>query len=231
MKLTFLQSGIDSLKKGYENLVLYEEEYFIGCKNSKARFFHLKDSILFIQHGVEILLKQILARESEYLLFSNLDESVKKAYKEVKQKKLNSVFESSLKNKIHTVSFSEAIERVKIISNISMDSRLEEKLHQLETYRNIIMHSEPHLDEVELNNTLEGLIDLLDSFFYKSIGVKYDTVSGYSQLIKNYNLFAELLHKKNLDFKAKVTEIFLAALKEADISIGLNEIKLKGLQT
>src|SRR5690606_20703991 len=97
----------------------------------------------------------------------------------------NSVFESDLKNKIHTVSFLEAIERLKIIPSIEISKSLESRLIELETYRNIIMHSEAHLNESQINNTLDGLSDDLDIFFIKNIGTKYKTISGYGVLLKN----------------------------------------------
>jgi hypothetical protein len=224
MELSFLQSGIDSLKKGFGSLVSYENLYYSDNKDS-SRFFYLKDSILFIQHGIEILLKQVLSNESEYLLFSQLDDNVKKAYIEKNEKGLKSIFESNLKHKIHTVTFIEAIERVKMLPNIEFGKTLENKIRQLEIYRNIVMHSEPHINEIELNSTFDGLLDELDNFFYQTIGEKYNTISGYSLLVENYNLFQEILNKKNLEHKSKVVEIFLNSFKKAGISIGINEVK------
>jgi hypothetical protein len=224
MNLSFLESGVDSLKKGFENLVLYENIHYLDNDKS-TRFFHLKDAILFIQHGIEILLKQILANESEYLLFSQLDENVKKAYKEKNEKGLKSVFESQLKHKIHTVTFVEAIDRINMLANLKLGKSLENKMRQLEIYRNIVMHSEPYLDEIEINNTFEGLLDELDTFFYQTIGEKYKTISGYSALEENYKIFKELLKNKNLEHKGKAIEVFLSSFKDAGVSIGINEVK------
>lgn len=126
MRLHFLESGIDSLKKGFDYLIQYEECYHTKRK-SKNRYYFLKDSILFIQHGIEILLKQVLISHSEYLIFSQIDENVKKGYKEKKDKNLKSVFESSFKSKLHTVSFQEAIDRIKMTSEFNITTSLEKK--------------------------------------------------------------------------------------------------------
>ncbi len=227
MKLNFLNSGVDSLKKGFENLNKYESINYSNssAKTKQKRFYYLKDAILFIQHGIEILFKSILAQHSEYLIFSQIDSNVKKALLQKKQRKLNSVFESDLKNKIHTVTFLESIERIKVIPKVELSKSLEKRLNELESYRNIIMHSEPYLNESQINKTLDGLSDDLDTFFIKNIGKKYKTISGYSMLIKNMSKFKTLLAKKELELKTYSIDIILKALKQSNISIGSNEVK------
>lgn len=227
MKLNFLDSGIDSLKKGFQNLIEYEKiTFFNPDKISEgSRFYFLKDSILFIQHGIEILFKNIIQNHSEYLIFSQIDSNVKNAIQQKNSRKLNSVFETDLKHKIHTVTFLESIERLKIIPGVSISSALVRKLKDLESYRNIIMHSEPYLNEYEINQTFEGLSDELDLFFYENIGKKYQTISGYSELNENFESFKNLLAEKGMDLKIKSVEVILKGLKKAKISIGGNEVK------
>ncbi len=226
MKLTFLENGIDSLKKGFANLIEYENlSYQKDAAAIKKRFYYLKDAIVFVQHGIEILIKQIIQNHSEYLIFSQIDANVKSALKQKNQRKLASVFETDLKHKVHTVTFTEAIERLKIIPSISLTTTLEKRLLELENYRNIIMHCEPHFNETEINSTFEGLSDELDTFFYESIGEKYKTISGYSQLVKNKEAFKKALLKKGLVLKADALETITKAIKIAKISIGSNEVK------
>lgn len=227
MKLNFLNSGIDSLKKGFENLNKYESINYSNSsdKTKEKRFYYLKDAILFIQHGIEILFKSIITQHSEYLIFSQIDSNVKKALLQKKQRNLNSVFESDLKNKIHTVTFLESVERLKIIPTVEISKSLENRLKELESYRNIIMHSEPYLNESQINKTLDGLSDDLDIFFIKNIGAKYKTISGYSVLIKNMSKFKTLLEKKELELKTYSIDIIIKALKHSNISIGSNEVK------
>lgn len=227
MKLNFLKSGIDSLKKGFENLYEYESINYSNksIKAKEKRVYFLKDSILFIQHGIEILFKSILSQHSEYLIFSQIDSNVKKALIQKKQRNLKSVFESDLKHKIHTVTFMESIERLKLIPNIEISKSLENRLIELESYRNIIMHSEPYLNESQINHTLDGLSDDLDIFFMENIGSKYKTISGYGTLIKNIKKYKSLLEKKEFELKKHSIETIIKALKHSNISIGGNEIK------
>jgi hypothetical protein len=227
MKLNFLDSGLDSLKKGYQSLLKYEKVTFYNEEevSEELRFYHLKDAILFIQHGIEILIKKIIQNHSEYLLFSKIDIHVKNALKQKNDRKLNSVFETELKHKIHTVTFNESIERLKIIPQVKLTINLEKRLNELESYRNIIMHSEPYLNEYEINNTFDGLSDELDIFFKENIGETYKMISGYDELMKNIENFKDILKDKGLELKIKSVEIILKALKKAKISIGSNEVK------
>lgn len=227
MKLNFLDSGLDSLKKGFQHLIEYEKNtFYLKKKNAdEVRFYHLKDAILFIQHGIEILVKSIIHNHSEYLIFSQIDSNVKAAIRQKNEQNLNSVFESDLKHKIHTVTFLESIERLKIIPNIKISKALEKRLKELESYRNIIMHSEPYLNEYDINETFDGLSDELDLFFFQNIGEKYKMISGYDNLIKSMESFKEIYREKGLELKIKTVEIILSALKKAKISLGSNEVK------
>lgn len=226
MKLNFLDSGVDSLRKGFESLTVYEKLQFNNdlVKKKKQRYYHLKDAILFIQHGVEILFKQIIIKHSEYLLFTNIDENVKKAFREKKERNLKSVFESEVKHKIHTVSFVESIERLKILPKVNFGKRLEEKVRALEMYRNIIMHAEPHLDEDAINLTFDGLANMLDVFFYQNLGKAYKTISGYGSFVKSFEIFQDVLTRNNQHLKAETLRVFMSALKVSELSMGPKEL-------
>jgi hypothetical protein len=225
MKISFLENGIDSLKKGFDNLIKYEENFFSDSP-SKERFLYLKDSIILTQHGVEILIKHILGKHNELLLFPNLDKYVKQSFIEKRTRKLESVFDTSLKNKIHTVTFLEAIERLESFCNCILGKNLKDKLIILESLRNVIIHSEIYFDENEINNLFENLFDELDSLFINEIGDSYTTLSGYSALISSYEIVKVYLEKKNQDQKKKIIESFISIFKMLSISMGLNEVKL-----
>lgn len=57
MEFTLLDNGTDSLKKAKESIENFEELH-------KTHGYHnLKDAIIFLNHGIEILLKYILSKE------------------------------------------------------------------------------------------------------------------------------------------------------------------------
>ena len=180
-----MENGVDSLKKGFGYLKRYEEMYFVE-KEGKERFFVLKDAIISIHHGVEILLKQTLIDTSEILVFSEIDKSLKNAFQERKQKKLGSIFETS--HSPHTVTLQEAVDRVQKICGHILSSKLQNKIEKLEFYRNQITHSAVFLEEVEINSVFNGLVDEIDTFFMSALGNKYTTITGYSDFKENYRL-------------------------------------------
>jgi len=226
MKISFLENGMDSLQKGYRLLLTYEKELVKRKLSDKERYFILKDAILSIHHGVEILFKSILFKHSEYLIFSEINKNVKNAYTEKKNQNLNSIFETSFKNKIHTVTFDESVNRVETICGNPLPERLKDKINELNTYRNLIIHSEIFLNENDINNTFDGFIDLLDIYFFNVLDTDYKTLSGYSKLKENYKKYKEDLKERKLQLKSIVMEKFLSAFEKLHISMGENEVKL-----
>src|SRR5688572_14759722 len=140
MEISFLDNGLDSLKKGFESLKEYEELALQVNDKTSKKYFKLKDSILNVQHGVEILIKHILNKENELLLFSQIDNHVKNALSEKKRSNLKSVFETSHGKLIHTATFKESLDRLVKICGIDISIKLGKKLVKLEEFRNQIMH-------------------------------------------------------------------------------------------
>ncbi|MFW5795101.1 MAG: hypothetical protein ACOCV1_06415, partial [Bacillota bacterium] len=181
MKISLLDNGLDSLKKGFSYLKTYEKEYHLEEENEK-RFYLLKDAILSVHHGIEILLKYILYKESEYLILSEINENVKNAFVDKRNKKLKSIFETNLSDKIHTVSFEESIERIEKICGFILKNSLSQKFMKLQKYRNQIIHAEFNFNENEINKLFDGLVDDIDGFLKDTIGNEYKTLTGYGEL-------------------------------------------------
>lgn len=225
MKIKFLENGINSLETGYNALIEYEELYYFKNSKKKERYFKLKSAILSIHHGVEILLKYCLLLKNELLIFPQIDENLKKAFREKKSQGLQSVFETSLKHKIHTITYLEVISRLQVFGKIEIKKEFIDKLHTLANFRNLITHSEVYIDEIDISNTFNGLIDELDFFFLSSIGKRYKPLSGHKNLIKNYAKYKESLNNNNLKLKAESLDFALTLFKELDITIGENDVK------
>lgn len=78
MEYSLLENGIDSLKKAKTNIEGFEKYH----KESSYHF--LKDVIIFLNHGIEILLKYILSKQNESLIFTDIN-----LYMEAKEKLKN----------------------------------------------------------------------------------------------------------------------------------------------
>ena len=76
MKITFLENGIDSLQKGFQSFLDYENRT-INSEPSLDDYFVLKQAVLSTHHGVEILMKYILYMKSEFLIVDKIDSKFK----------------------------------------------------------------------------------------------------------------------------------------------------------
>lgn len=185
MKISLIDNGLDSLTKGFESLKHYEELKTAGAGDAK-RFSVLKDAILSIQHGIEILFKYLLKENNEVLLFSEVNSKLKAAYQKRSAGEISELFEAE---GVHTVTFRESIERVNYILGIQISTKLEKILLKIEKWRNGIIHSAALLDEDEVSNVLFDAMIRLDEFFGPNIGERYQSGQGRHDLDRAYRLF------------------------------------------
>ena len=229
MKISLIENGMDSLEKGYSYYLEYQKMIHSKTVNEKKRYLCLKDAIMSLHHGIEILFKSILINESEYLLFPKIDNNIHSAFIEKRNKNLLSVFQTSLKNKIRTVTYLESIKRVESICGKKIPNKLKNKIIEINTYRNILIHSEAYIDEDEIKDSLRNLIEPLDLYFYENFSDSYRSLSGYNELIKTYKSFKEIVNLSddvNLKHKEKVLNTLINSLEENKILIGENRVKI-----
>ncbi len=127
-KITLLQNGVHSLERGFQRFDEYlrEDDDFL-----------LKEAIMFIHHGIELLLKQLLAQANEFLIFSDLRQVVRKQ----QQAKKQGLHLLDLEDPPHTVTYLDAIERVDAFLDVpEFDARLQKALRELNRWRNMLEH-------------------------------------------------------------------------------------------
>ena len=111
MNISMLENGMDSLQHGFRSYLQYKER----TKDRQPElqdYFILKHAILNTHHGVEILLKYIVQNKSEFLIIKEIDKNYRKAYTEMQENGMASVFNTSIASKIHTITYEEALEKV-----------------------------------------------------------------------------------------------------------------------
>lgn len=223
MKISLLENGVDSLKKGYASLRKYENLRFLEDEKLN-RFFDLKDAILSVHHGLEILFKQVLMDYNEMLVFSEIGKPLKKAYQQKNQRGGESVFEMEVTP--HTVTLREAVERLETICGVPIREGFLNKVNRLEKYRNQIVHAEVIFNEDDLQNAFNGLIDDIDVFFMENLGERYSSLSGYSDLKEKYQEYIDALSGERKALTQTMIENLLDACNKCGISIGENEAKI-----
>lgn len=213
MRISLIDNGLDSLTKGFEFLKRYEELRAAGASDSK-RFSVLKDAILSIQHGIEILFKYLLKEKNEVLLFSEISSKLKMAYKKRKDGEISELFEAE---GVHTVTYRESIERVRYVLGIDVGIELEKILLKIEKWRNGIIHSAALLDENEVSGVLFDAMSRLDDFFGPNIGELYQSGQGRHELDRAYRLFKAIHGDHTSTVKEGVVTRLIKSLAENGI--------------
>ncbi|MEK4289400.1 hypothetical protein [Paenibacillus sp. FSL P4-0502] len=182
IKMSLLENGVDSLKSSY--LIMEKiPELQEGLSHN------IKDAVISLNHGIEILFKLVLKEINEYLVFTDLDNYML-AKKKMLSENMRNVFEA--KPGLKTVSLNEAMRRARYLCGIEINSDLETVINYLNKKRNEFMHYEIHLSEEEMMELLSKLrvgYELSVQFFGLHIegleelirGARYEiTVEDYS---------------------------------------------------
>ena len=87
-----------------------------------------------------------------------MDKVYQAAYNEKIEKQYRSVFQTSKANKVHTITYEEALSRVTYICNVDISEALENKLRDLNTVRNALTHAEAMVDDSFIDSVFDGLL-------------------------------------------------------------------------
>ena len=186
----------------------------------------LKDAIIFTHHGLEILLKAILSKNSELLVVQELDAATKQAFAEQRTKGLKSIFDTSVASDLRTVSISEAVERLEKICGTAIPKRFQEKLKAIVKLRNQVAHSNLSVEAPAVVDLFDQLLDLADRFFLAAFGKEYKTISGYDRLAELASDVSEAVQDQQIQTKQKTLQAFREAFDVSGISMGTSESKL-----
>ena len=223
MKISLLENGMDSLQRGFESVLNYEKNTVTKTPKMED-YFYLKQAILSTHHGIEILLKYVLMKKSEFLIVSKIDAEYMQAYREKEKQKKSSVFEGSDPGRVHTITYEEALERVEYFTDYSISAKLKEKLKKLNVFRNALTHAEIDIPDDQVILLFQNLLNDLDLFFYNAIGPEFRTCTGYGRMMHHYDLYMKYLDEKDMEVKKGAMDAFVNAMNKAEIAIGSNEV-------
>lgn len=140
MKYTLIENGADSFKSAYENI-----EAFDGI--AEGGHHRLKDAVIFLNHGVEILLKSILKKHSPSLMFKKIDLYLKAKEELKKSTVAKNVFD--VDKNLQTVGILEALKRVEYLCDIHIPKSFYSTIIYINGIRNQLMHYEVVLNSTE----------------------------------------------------------------------------------
>jgi hypothetical protein len=144
MKFTLLDNGADSLKGAYSSLEKFENLH-------EGTDHNLKDAVIYLNHGLEILFKLILKKSSPALMFTDI-KAYQKAKIDMKKKNAKNVFE--VDSTLRTVTLEDALKRVELLCDIDISDSLKGAIYYINKIRNQLMHYEVELKAEELNELI-----------------------------------------------------------------------------
>jgi len=212
MKISLIENGLDSLRKGYVHLAAYEHLLSKGAGDAE-RFSALKDSVLSVQHGVEILFKYSLKEKNELLIYTDISK-LKEAYKSRREGDIKELYEFE---GVHTVTFKESIDRLRDICGVPMEEKLIKNLKKVEGWRNSITHSAVLLREMEVSRVLIKFLSDLDDFFGPLIGAPYLEGQGRIELDRTYKLTKAVYGELDNKIKGLTVERLIGVLQKYNV--------------
>lgn len=190
MEFTLLDNGQDSLKKAKYNIEKYEELV------REHGYPYLKDAVIFLNHGIEMLLKFMLTERNESLIFSDIKVylTAKKHLKNMptrqhgfgfhieKEQTVFDVPNDKLNNKkLTTITLLEAVERIEYLCDIEITEEFRNSIFVINNYRNDLTHHTINLstdEEDRLLTMLKTLFDNVLEFFEKHIPGTMETIDA-----------------------------------------------------
>jgi hypothetical protein len=202
-KITLKENGIHSFQQGLKAYQRYR---------SHKEITNLKDAIMSLHHGVELLLKEILVQHSEFLIFENL----KKVTRKQKHADQQGVGIFYIDHPPRTVSFIGALDRVDaFVTPDNLDGELISLLKELNRYRNQLEHYaiDANIDDVSklIAQLQKPLLSLLESELGINTELRsIETKRAWSEANK------DRLHSEKLETEIK------------DLLLGFSREKLPG---
>lgn len=160
MNISLLENGLHSLMRGVDTFRMYEE----SSEPEEQNRFVLKEAVMFLHHGIELLLKHILiSKGGEFLIYSTLN---KDTVQKVKRAKDNNQTVFDLDKPVHTATYLETIDRIQAFLDVpEISEPLKQDLKKLNSIRNNIEHYGVQHDRRDLEflmlNIQEPLLSLL----------------------------------------------------------------------
>lgn len=157
LTISLADNGLHSLTRGIQFYKAYSE-------NSDSML--LKDAIMSLHHGVELLLKQILVNASPYLIFQDLKDATDKQIR-ADEKNLAIFF---MESPPKTVTYEEALKRIQaFVKAPELEPNLISKLHRLNHLRNQLEHYAIDADIEQITKLMDEIYRPLIDFFEKYI--------------------------------------------------------------
>ena len=157
LRIGLLENSCHSLKQGY------------GAWNkwqAAQDKWLLKEAVIWVHHGIELALKQLLVQTNDYLVFENVDKAVEELAR-LRGKGNAAVSALDLfeeEKSITTVGFQKLIDRCAVMLNLADLTKgavLRSRIDELTKYRNKTVHFQVEIVPAEVSTLLSDILDPL----------------------------------------------------------------------
>lgn len=166
LRIGLLDNSYHSLKRGYE--------MWSQWKDSEDAWL-LKESIIWVHHGIELALKQLLVEKNEFLVFDDINKAVDRLSILRRKKGMENAGVLDLfdhDDKVMSVGFRNLVERTAVtlsIPELTENETLRLKIDELTKYRNKVVHFSVELDIAAVSNLLSDILDPLLSMLSREV--------------------------------------------------------------
>ena len=184
MNYTFLDNGIDSFKAAFEKIGALQERPY--------KSHDVKDAIIYMAHGMEILFKYLVSVRNYEDIFSN-----KTAYRLAEKKRIelgkDNVFQVKLERPLKTISLKDAFMLLTWGKySLNHPETLLVVVEDLINRRNEIMHASIVLTDEETAQLVEHL-----KFTYEELALFFiEHIENFEELTKNFRFDKEAFEEE-----------------------------------
>lgn len=177
----------------------------------------LKEAVIWVHHGIELVLKQLLVQTNEFLVFQDVNKAVERLgilrkKNGMKNAGVLDLFDHD--DKVMSVGFSNLIERAAItlsICELEDGGLLRSYIDRLTRYRNKIVHFSLELDVMEVSTLLSDLLNPLLSVLSREINdIKFKQI-----VIPEIRKSAQPIQRYLESVRGNIVESAIAATRKA----------------
>lgn len=201
MNYSLVENSVDSLKAAYENINKFEES-----TQSQNPAHYIKDAVIFLNHGIEILLKSLISESSQALLFVDINKYLKAKEKMTKENK-NDVFE--VDESLRTITLEECINRTQYACDILIPKKFTAAIYYLLNKRNKLMHYALKLEREDY----DVLLKTLKACYQEAITFFELHIQNFNSLFENARFIIKDLEQLDKEYQKLVSDIEWAIIE------------------
>ncbi|WP_332856958.1 hypothetical protein [Clostridium paraputrificum] len=134
----------------FENGFHSFKKVIIGLTKNEIDEFDLKEIIINFHHSIEVLFKYILFNKNSLFIYNNIDNII--------EQNLNIKFGINRNNEEKTITFNNAINRLIIICDETIDKYTYNRFKNLNKFRNSLIHDELDLVKEEVEQLIVSIL-------------------------------------------------------------------------